>query len=422
MRVLWICNIVLPEIAPLLSLNPSNKEGWLSGLVDAVKKKKDFELAVAFPVGADRDGFYENVDGIDYYGFYENTTCPECYDSELENRIKKIADRVNPDVIHIFGTEFPHTRAACTSLGDKASHILVGIQGILTTNKEHYADGVPEYVIRRRTFRDRLRKDSIPEQIAKYEKRSANELVAVKQCGNITGRTDFDYKFSKETNEKAVYYHMNETLRKEFYSGCWTYDSCTKHTVFLSQGNYPVKGVHYVFEAVNKLREKYTDISVRIAGDVITNYDTLKQKIKISTYGKYLRELIDKYGIRDNVVFLGNLSADKVKEELLNANVFVCPSTIENSPNSLGEAMLLSVPCVTSDVGGITSIFNGESDGIVYKAGDIEGLVLAIDKMFSDVSFATKSGMNAHEHAAVTHSPELNYKRLLEIYSAIGDC
>ena len=33
----------------------------------------------------------------------------------------------------------------------------------------------------------------------------------------------------------------------------------------------------------------------------------------------------------------------KMKEKFLNSHVFLCPSSIENSPNALGEAMILGV-------------------------------------------------------------------------------
>ena len=32
MKVLWVCNIMLPVIAEALHKEASNKEGWLSGL------------------------------------------------------------------------------------------------------------------------------------------------------------------------------------------------------------------------------------------------------------------------------------------------------------------------------------------------------------------------------------------------------
>jgi len=421
MRILWVCNIILPSVAKRLSVTASNKEGWLSGISETVKKNKDFELGVAFPVSMDKDGYYENIDGIDYYGFYEDTVNPDIYDKALEDRLKTITDDFKPDIVHIFGTEFPHTRAVCEVMKDSPNRLLVGIQGILDIYKDNYVNGLPENVVKRRTLRDILRHDSITEQIEKFRKRADNEVYALKIAGNVTGRTKFDRDFCLETKPDVKYHFMNETLRSNFYTGVWEYDKCSKNTLFLSQGNYPIKGVHYVFEAVSALKLKYPDIKVRIAGDVITRFDSVKDKIKISSYGKYLREQMTKYNLYGNVEFVGSLDAEAMKKELLNCNIFVCPSTIENSPNSLGEAMLLSVPCVTADVGGITSIFNADADGIVYKGGDVDGLVAGIDKMLSDASFAKECGKSAHRHAALTHNPETNYLRLLEIYADIKE-
>ena len=36
MKVLWICNIMLPTIARQLGVSYSNREGWLSGLLERV--------------------------------------------------------------------------------------------------------------------------------------------------------------------------------------------------------------------------------------------------------------------------------------------------------------------------------------------------------------------------------------------------
>lgn len=47
-------------------------------------------------------------------------------------------------------------------------------------------------------------------------------------------------------------------------------------------------------------------------------------------------------------------------EQYLKAHIFVCPSSVENSPNSLGEAQLLGVPCIGSIAGGIPSMLSME--------------------------------------------------------------
>ena len=85
----------------------------------------------------------------------------------------------------------------------------------------------------------------------------------------------------------------------------------------------------------------------------------------------------------DAVTFLGSLSGKQMKENYLKANVFVLPSTIENSPNSLGEAMLLGLPCAAADVGGVTDMLESGSEGIVFQGTAPYMLSDAIEKIFS---------------------------------------
>lgn len=418
MRILWLCNIVLPDIAKDLNLKASNKEGWLSGICDTVKKSRDFELAVCFPVSGELDGIIREKDGIVYYGFYEDTVHPENYDESLEDRLKKIVEDYNPDKVHIFGTEYPHTLAMCRILKDEPDKLFVGIQGVMTACADHYCDGVPNRIINRYTFRDILKKDNIRKQQKKFALRAENEIEALKLTGNIIGRTPFDRAYAKKINPKAQYHFLNETLRKEFYKGAWSIDSCEAHSIFLSQGNYPIKGIHYMLAALPDIVKKYPDVKVYVAGDIITAHRTLKDKIKIGSYGRYLLELINRYRVREYVVFLGNLDARGIKERMLNSQLFICPSTIENSPNSLGEAMLLGVPCIATDVGGISGIFNDNEDGLMVEFGDTEGLSEAVTKLWMDINLQKSFSESAKVHAAKTHDAMTNYKRLIEIYSA----
>lgn len=419
MKVLWLCNIALPKISQHLGMKPSNKEGWLSGISEAVSTNHDFELMIAFPVDKEHAGLLETIDGITYAGFYEDTVHPELYDRNLEKDFSSLIDAYKPDVVHAFGTEFPHTLAMARVLNEHPEKLLIGIQGVMGVIKDHYLDGVPASVTNRVTLRDFLRHDSLKQQKEKFDYRAVNEMEALMLTGNVTGRTPLDLEFAAKVARFAKYHFMNETLRKEFYEGRWHYEACKPHTIFLSQGNYPVKGVHYVLEALPALKKKYPDIKLVIAGDNITKHANLKERLKLSSYGKYLLELIKKGGLEDNVEFVGSIDAASVKEKLLEANLFLCPSTIENSPNSLGEAMLLGVPSVSANVGGISGIFKDGVDGIMYEAGNIEAMCEAITKMFDDVSLAKEYGENAMAHAHITHNPELNYKRLINIYEEI---
>ena len=423
MKVLWLCNIILPKVAAKMGLKASNKEGWLSGACSAAEKGGEFELGVCFPVGKENDGFYLE-DGVKYYGFYEDTSAPEVYNPSLEDRLSSIVEKFQPDIVHIFGTEFPHTRAMAEVMKDRPERILIGIQGVLDIYKDHFFDGLPERVINRVTFRDLVKKDSLKIQQEKFALRAVNEIEALKIAGNVTGRTPFDKGFTSKVNPGAKYHFMNETLRADFYehslAGGAERPEVEAHSIFLSQGNYPIKGAHMMITALAKLKEKYPDAKVYIAGDNVTKHSTFKERLKLSSYDKYLLELIGEYSLEDSVIFTGSLAVSDYIDRLSKSNVFVCPSSIENSPNSLGEAMMLGVPCVSANVGGISGIFDDGKDGILYEFSDVDALVTAVSEMFDNPEKAAEYAANASAHAMATHNAAANYSRLTEIYKDIA--
>ena len=421
MRILWLCNIILPPVALKMGLKPSDKEGWILGAAGALSESGEHRLGIAFPVPRARDGFRLSEKGTEYYGFYEDTAHPEVYDPLLVDRLKAVTDDFKPDIVHIFGTEYPHTLAMTKVMKACPGKVLIGLQGVMNVYKDHYFDGLPDRVIKRVTFRDLVKRDSVIRQQRKFALRAENEVKALKNAVNVTGRTAFDRKAAEDINPDIVYHFMNETLRKEFYVLPEGETVKEPFSVFISQGNYPIKGAHYMLEALHLLKPEFPSARLYIAGDDITRHGTLKEKLKLSSYGRYLLELTEKYDLKDCVVFTGSLNAADFRERLLRSSVYVCPSSIENSPNSLGEAMLLKVPCVAARVGGIPSIFDDGRDGILYEAGDVKGLKEAVARIWRDPDLAAEFTDHARRHALVTHDAKSNFGRLTEIYTRIQE-
>ena len=119
MKVLWICNRAIPVAAKHLHIDCGNKEGWLAGLSEKLLslKEENLELGICFPLN-DRPNLNERCE-VAVYTFAEDPVRFELYDEALEGRFREIFEDFKPDVIHIFGTEYSHTLAACLAFEKK---------------------------------------------------------------------------------------------------------------------------------------------------------------------------------------------------------------------------------------------------------------------------------------------------------------
>ena len=414
-RVLWLTNLCPRFIADRIGLPSTNKEGWVTGMAGCIMKDGEVTFGVAFPSDKELSGI---SDDVYYYGFVEDTTHPEIYNAETQSSLEKICDDFQPDTIHIFGTEYPHT-LSMLKIERWKNRTLIHLQGLMEPYANEYTVGLPQNVIKRKTFRDILRHDSIPEQKEKYLKRAAMEKEVLCQAVNVCGRTEFDRSYALKINKELNYYELNETLRNSFYEGSWDIKETEPHSIFVSQGNYPLKGVHFLLRALPAVKEKYPDVRVYISGDNVTKHETLKEKIKLSSYGKYLLSLLRENKLSDNVFFLGQKNEAEMKELYLKCQLFVIPSVLENSPNSLGEAMILGVPCIAARVGGIPSMAL-EDEVSFYELTDVSELSRKIIELFEDEKKLHELRLRGQLRGQSNHNREKNYKTMKDIYLSIG--
>ena len=423
MKVLWLCNQAIPVIARYLNKDAGNKEGWLAASSEKILSEDDreFSLGVCFPVESEADARFQADLEVKAYGFYEDRVNFENYDAKLEDRFREVLKDFKPDVIHIFGTEYSHTLAMCRAC-ENPEKLLIGIQGLCSVYAEHYFDGIPEEVKKSGTLRDALKKDDLIRQQEKFVLRGEHEKEAIRIAGNVTGRTDWDKFYTADFHPGVRYFFMNETLRSTFYDGEWKFENCEPYSIFISQGDYPIKGLHVFLPVLGKLAKKYPGVKCYVAGTIVTGTQSLKKKILISGYGRYLNQLIRENGLEDKIVFLGSLNASEMKDRFLKSNLYLSPSMMENSPNSLGEAMLLSMPVVASDVGGVKGLLSDEEEGYIYPPLDADACMERIEKVFSEngTEKQMQMGKLASAHARITHDADANYKRLKEIYSEIA--
>lgn len=83
-----------------------------------------------------------------------------------------------------------------------------------------------------------------------------------------------------------------------------------------------------------------------------------------------------------------------VPDQLARADAFVLPSLNENMPLALLQAMAAGLPCICSDVGGVSEILD-DTCGLLVRPGDASALRAAIAALIGDPGLAARLGTAA---------------------------
>ena len=417
MKVLWF------SLSPCGSIRRSNKQrviqGWMISLEDAVKSKCDIELSVAYfsPI-KEQPFFYEDVR---YYPMYlpkpqnpllrvfDRTRNPKTVDDKMLPVMLSVVNDCSPDLIHIHGTE---ERFGLIAGYVKDVPIVYSIQGLIAPYSEKYFAGFPySSVMRCESFYDKIRKVSVKDEYKTFCYRAKRELAFLRSARYILGRTFWDEYITSAINPERKYFIVNEILRNDFYVKRWKKDSFSTGLVqivsTLSGGIY--KGFETVLKTAYIIRT-YSNLNFvwYVAG-----YDKEAKWVKIASRLTGLD--YDNLGI----CLLGRLDSSELSDYLVKSDIYCQVSHIENSPNSLCEAMLVGMPIVATYAGGTSSLLENMKEGILVQDGDPYVLAGAIRSMINNHSRAKSFGQNARNRALYRHDKDRIVEELISAYQAV---
>ena len=137
------------------------------------------------------------------------------------------------------------------------------------------------------------------------------------------------------------------------------------------------------------------------------------------TYYWYIRKLVKKYKLTDNITFMGVLNEQEMCEAFLNAHVFVLPSVIENSPNTLSEAGVLGVPTVASYIAGVPDLVEDGVNGFLYSYDEYYIMADRIIQIFENDDLALSLSSNLREKARRMYDADKNTDLVYQAYKDI---
>ncbi|MBK8505597.1 MAG: glycosyltransferase family 4 protein [Saprospiraceae bacterium] len=416
MKILWFTT------SPSLSRGRLDGEfnvgtSWIEAMEELINQQEDIELAIAFTWRTNTiDSFTIDESRTRYFAMPRRPQnkwinlarqflCLPEPESAVDDCLT-VVQQFKPDIVHFFGTEtlFPLVIPKLDM-----PHI-IWFQGNLTVYQKKWHAGISVW----QSFRTEKIKDVLLGRTdlhfyLLYNKFVARETRIFNQAKNFIGRTAWDRRLVSTMAPNAQYFHCDEIMRPIFYRHVWKPNPIQDKYILVSTFRDNLyKGLETAMQAF-KILTDLTDrpIEWRIIG--VPEH---------SHYEKVCRK-VSGLGSTPDFKIMGLKSASEIINIFSDATLFVHPSHIDNSPNSVCEAMLYGIPVVATNVGGIPSIVKDNTEGLLVQNGDEYALAGAILQMLKNPNVAMEMAVKARKRAMLRNDGETIIADLRKIYQQL---
>lgn len=411
MRVIWF-EVTEPSA---YSSGGSPICGWQDSLERIVRTIPNIELVIAFV--SENHSEVKVIDGVTYvpifvqWSFWERSF-RRYWDTYVEKMLPaalRIIAKYKPDLIHVFGTEWP--------FGQIAAHtdipVVIHIMGaVVPYNNAKYPPNYSAYVeIAHSLFSPKAlysiwEKQRYGRNWEQWEKRTW------KLVSNYMGRTQWDKSMSRVMHPGRRYFHVEEALRSDFLSGKyhWQLPSEKKLRLISTGCSTYWKGPDMMLKVAKILTSLGVDFEWQVVGYMPKDIQKTVEHREDARFEDC------------NVRILGLRNPDELICILCSSSLYVHTAYIENSPNSICEAQCLGLPVISTNVGGIPSLVRHDIEGVLVPANDPWQMADAIIELSNDKPRMLKYSENGRILALERHNDEHIKQQLLDCYNNLANC
>lgn len=165
------------------------------------------------------------------------------------------------------------------------------------------------------------------------------------------------------------------------------------------------KGLEFLMNACSKILGNSKKFYLLIIGDgELMNY-----------YQNYAHSL----GIQEICHFLGKIDNDKISDYYNKSDFLVHPSTNENFPLVILEAMATGKAVISTNLPGLNLIVDDDQTGFLVEPKDVDTLALKIKYLLEENEVCEEFGRQARKKILDNYSWEMIIKKLELIYEEI---
>lgn len=404
MRILWFTNTPSNYMR---GINAHNGGGWISSLENEIKKRNDVDLGIAFHMnGQPRKSTH---DGVCYYPIRHP------FDSSIKGKIRRllttsksqleyyiseyirVVEDYAPDIIHIFGTE--------QTFGLLSKYInvpiVIHIQGLLAPcNNAFFPPGYNkmDYVWYNNNIWSACNRWFFYES---FKKKVCVEKQIMCSNKHFIGRTKWDKKLISLYSPSATYDYCSEVLRESFYLS-YERKLPDKLIVTTTISSPLYKGFDIVLKCAKILKfQMRIDFEWRVFGDVNPCLHERKNKVNSSTV---------------NVLLFGIADQESIIKSICSSTLYVHPSYIDNSPNSVCESQILGCTVIGQNVGGMSTLIDDGKTGFLVPANDPYQMACAIRDLYFNPQLNISMGNMSAVVARARHNKTQIVSDLMAIY------
>lgn len=336
--------------------------------------------------------------------------------SETCSIVKDIIEKEKPDLVHIWGTE--KFWASIYRKGYIDVPTILDIQGLLAPYTEYYYGGLSikeifesihlkEILMPTRTL---FNKKEV------FRKRGVSETANIKSFKHISYQSQWVKNYISFVNPSARLFPTKIMLRKAFIeSQKWIFHNVGDSPIVFSTCSAAVtyKGMHIIIKAIALLKSKYPKIKLKLAGNINVGNKLL------DGYSVFLNNLIKKYGLQENVIYIGSLDENQIIAHLQEANVCVIPSFIETYCLAFAESMIVGTPTIASFAGAMPELAENGKEALFYNSVDYYTCAALIDKVLQDKELADRLSVTGRARRMSENNMDAVVNTQLEIYENV---
>ncbi len=392
LRIVWICDLMNQTIIEKFGLNGKFRERgpWISLGIEEIKKRDDIELYVIAPFSCILKNYRYSDGNIHYYFIkigipFMKRNWPRIFLFNLWSnyyffniQVRKIVEKINPDLINLWGAENAYYSSSIFHIHNYP--ILITIQGFVSLDNE--LDNI----------------NTIYKKRVKVEKKILSDF---KYFG-IEATSMEKYIRTFNPNAKMFWSHLFFTKPKAKNDVTKEYD-----LVYFARLTKE-KGIEDLIDAVSIVKSQIREISLCVIGHA--NY----------AFEKYLKSKIKELELDDNITFKGFIPLqNEVHHEVRKARISVLPTYNDTIPGTIVESMLLGLPVICYNTGGIPDLNKEDEHIILVEQGNINKMADEIVHLLRDINKQKELAEKARKFALVEFDNANSVNLMIQAYKDV---